>query len=310
MGFNFQIQDAVREKIYPKIALMGASGSGKTYSALRLATGMKQELEERTKEPWIIVMANTEGSRGRYYANEFQYKIVDITEPHEPEKYVSLIEYVENLGNAILIIDSSSHEWEGKGGCLDLHRQAGGRYQDWGKVTPRHDKFINKIADSRLFLITTMRGKDQYVMIQEDNKKTKVEKVGLGAKQRDGFEYEFTCTFMLDQKTNMAEPFKDNTHLFDKEGMLILEEKHGKQIVQWADEGRVEASISPRVEQQQKNDSLKDLITQIDEIARKKAASNSQSVIDAVKKHHDVANYKTITDINVANKVLEELKSL
>ena len=34
MGFNFKVQKAVREKIAVKIALMGPSGSGKSYSAL------------------------------------------------------------------------------------------------------------------------------------------------------------------------------------------------------------------------------------------------------------------------------------
>ena len=41
----FKVQKAVREKIYTKVALMAPSGGGKTYSALRLATGMKEELE-------------------------------------------------------------------------------------------------------------------------------------------------------------------------------------------------------------------------------------------------------------------------
>jgi ATP-dependent protease HslVU (ClpYQ) ATPase subunit len=40
---GFQVKKAVREKIYPKIALMAPSGGGKTYSSLRLATGMAEE---------------------------------------------------------------------------------------------------------------------------------------------------------------------------------------------------------------------------------------------------------------------------
>lgn len=46
MATEINIKKAVREKIWAKVALMGASGSGKTYSALRLATGMLEKLKE------------------------------------------------------------------------------------------------------------------------------------------------------------------------------------------------------------------------------------------------------------------------
>ena len=80
----FKVQKAVREKIYTKVALMAPSGGGKTYSALRLATGMREELEKITGRPCRILLANTEGARGRYYANEFDYDIVDLVEPFNP----------------------------------------------------------------------------------------------------------------------------------------------------------------------------------------------------------------------------------
>ena len=136
MGFNFKVQKAVREKIAVKIALMGPSGSGKSYSALRLATGMLGEMKKTGTDAGTngrILFANTEGSRGRYYANEFDYDIVDLVPPYAPEQFTELINYAVAEKYAILIIDSSSAEWEGKGGCLDLQQQAGGRYQDWGK---------------------------------------------------------------------------------------------------------------------------------------------------------------------------------
>ena len=196
----FQVKKAVREQIYVKIALMAPSGGGKTYTSLRLATGMAEEIKKETGKEARILLANTEAKRGYYYANEFNYDIVDIEAPHNPEKYVELIDFAVQEGYGILIIDSSSHEWEGKGGCLDLHQQAGGQYQNWKSITPRHQRFINAIADSPIHVIATMRGKDQYEMVKDDRGKATVQKLGVGAKQRDGFEYEFTCTFLLDQK--------------------------------------------------------------------------------------------------------------
>lgn len=236
---GFVVKKAVREKIYTKIALMAPSGGGKTYGALRLATGMVQEIEKETGKKAKILMGNTEQKRGYYYADEFSYDIVDIEAPHNPEKYVELINFAVDNGYDVLIIDSSSHEWEGKGGCLDLQNQAGGNYQAWSKVTPRHQKFIDAIAESPIHIIATMRGKDQYETTKDEKTgKMSVQKLGVGAKQRDGFEYEFTCTFLIDQKTNTSEIQKDNTHIFENQGATILTEEHGAQIIQWANSGR------------------------------------------------------------------------
>ena len=315
MGFNFNIQEAVREKIAPKIALMSPSGGGKTYSSLRLATGMKKELEKITGEKWSIVLGNTEGARGRYYADEFDYKIQDLVPPHEPEMYVAFIEYVEKLENVILIIDSSSHEWEGKGGCLDLHRRAGGRYQDWAKVSPRHDRFINALADAQIPIIATMRGKDQYVMSESDNggrKKTSVEKVGVGAKQREGFEYEFTCTFMLDQKTNMATPFKDNTHIFDTEGDVKLTEKHGIKIVQWANNGAdKKPTDKPSFKPEQPTETLESVLEEVNQLAQEKAKTD----VEIMKKciafyNNNDLDYNKIIDIEVAKNLRDGLNKI
>lgn len=235
---KFEVKKAVREKIFPKMALIAPSGGGKTYSALRLATGMAEELEAETGKEAKILLANTEQKRGYYYADEFSYDIVDIEAPHEPEKYVDLIQFAVDSGYSILIIDSASHEWEGKGGCLELQQRAGGTYQAWAKVTPRHARFINAIADSPIAIISTMRAKDQYEVEKDERGKTTVQKIGAGAKQREGFEYEFTCTFMLDVKTNTAEVSKDNTHLFESMGPKLLTEEDGRKIIQWANSGK------------------------------------------------------------------------
>ena len=230
----FKIEQAVRENVAVKIALMAPSGGGKTYSALRLATGMADEMERITGERPRILMGNTEGSRGRYYANEFQYDIVDLEPPYNPEKFVQFIQFAEREGYKILILDSASHEWEGKGGCLELHAQAGGRYQDWAKVTPRHERFIETISKSPMHIISTMRGKDKYEMEKDESGKTTISKLGLGAKQREGFEYEFTCTFLIDQKTSLATYQKDNTHIFENEPPVVLSEEHGRRLIRWA----------------------------------------------------------------------------
>ena len=304
----FQVKKAKREKIFVKVALMAPSGGGKTYGALRLATGMAQEIKKETGKEAKILMANTEQKRGYYYANEFDYDIVDIEAPHEPEKYVDLIEFAVQEGYNILIIDSSSHEWEGKGGCLDLQQKAGGTYQAWSKVTPRHNKFINAIADSPIHIIATMRGKDQYEMTKDDKTgKATVQKLGVGAKQRDGFEYEFTCTFLIDQKTNTAEVQKDNTHIFEAQGSTLLTESHGQKLIEWANSGEGYTPIDRNSMAEEPSNDLDTLKKDIIAKAKELGGSKNAGVAEVVKK---LGNPNGLTDIDKAKEYLEALNKI
>lgn len=307
----FQVKKAKREKIYVKLALMAPSGGGKTYGSLRLASGMAEEIKKETGKDAKILLANTEQKRGYYYANEFDYDIVDIEPPHNPEKYVELIDFAVSEGYDILIIDSSSHEWEGKGGCLELQQQAGGTYQAWGKITPRHNRFIDAIADSPIHIIATMRGKDQYEVNKDERGKTSVQKLGVGAKQRDGFEYEFTCTFLIDQKTNCAEVQKDNTHIFEGEGATLLTENHGRKIIQWANSGEGYTPVAKKdtaVPVADKLSSLKDeIITLMGEIIES-GVSKDEVYAVVSENNGGKKNPNSLKTEEACEKVLEQLK--
>lgn len=306
----FKVSKAVRQLIFAKIALMAPSGGGKTYSGLRLATGMAQEIEKQTGKKAKILLANTEQKRGYYYANEFDYDIVDIDAPHEPEKYVDLINFAVEEGYDILIIDSSSHEWEGKGGCLELQQKAGGTYQSWAKVTPRHNKFIAAIADSPIHIIATMRGKDQYEMTKDDKGKTTVQKLGVGAKQRDGFEYEFTCTFLLDQKTNTAEVQKDNTHLFDHEGATLLTEGHGAKIIQWANSGEGYTPIVRKTDEEADAEASADASTIKKQITEKCMALGGGENKELMAYFKGKKSYNSINDVDELKKIYEDISKI
>ena len=301
----FNIQKAVRKKIWCKVALIAPSGGGKTFGALRMATGMRSKLAEIGEETKIL-MANTEASRGLYYANEFDYDIVDVPSPHSPEKYVELIDYAVDQGYKILILDSSSHEWEGKGGCLEIHSLGGGTYQAWGKVTPRHNAFLYAIADSPIHIIATMRGKDQYEMERGETGKTTVKKLGVGAKQREGVEYEFTCSFLIDQASNMALFQKDNTYLFEDRGEFKISEKDGKEIIEWANSGDA-VYVAPVRHEKTEQEILVEVNTESFEICSR-VGSKTEGLMDIVKKYN-VNSPKKIKKLDDAKQLLAELKT-
>ena len=318
MARKFNVEQALRIKVYPKIGVFSPSGGGKSYSALRVATGMIEEMEKLTGKKYEIWFANNEGSRGKYYANEFNYKIIELEDPHEPELYYDLIEYAEESEECgVLIIDSLSKEWAGTGGCLDIANSSGGSFQNgWKNVSPRHRRLMDKLVSSHLTIIATMRGEDQYVMETDEKGKSKPVKLGIGAKQGKDFEYEFTCTFSLDQKTNCAELFKDNTHLFENKPALKLTEQDGINLIKWANTSDVEPKKKLEPKQAVQVDPLKEAISQIDILAKEKAAINKEATFDKIKEFavdktgKPTANYNVIKDVDTANKLLEALTSL
>jgi hypothetical protein len=136
----------------------------------------------------------------------------------------------------VIIIDSITHEWDGKGGCLEIQTALGGRYQDWATVTPRHQAFINAILQSKCHIITTVRRKQDYDMTKNESGRTTVTKVGLKEVTREGFEYEVTTNLELDQKHH-ATASKDRTGLFMGQLPFIPSEETGRKILEWCESG-------------------------------------------------------------------------
>jgi len=218
-------QKAVKKKLKAKICLEGAAGSGKTFSALLLAKGFGGK----------TALIDTENESSKLYADRFDFDMLDLRAPFEPEAYIAAISAAEGEGYENLIIDSGSHEWEGKGGCLEIQSALGGRYQDWDKVTPRHNKYVRAILDSSMNIITCLRSKTGYEMGDAGNGKMKVTKIGMQPVPPEGFDYENTIVFLLNQN-NMAMQTKDRTGLFIGKDR-ILTEADGETIKAWLDDG-------------------------------------------------------------------------
>ena len=279
---------AKKEKIWTKVLLGGSSGSGKTYSALRLATGLAKKCGSG------IAAIDTEAGRIRYYANEFDFSDMQLTEPFTPEKYIEAINEAVGSGFKVLIIDSISHEWNY---CVDVHdKMPGNSWTNWSKITPRHDAFMEKILQAPIHIIATVRGKDEYVLEEKNGKQTP-KKVGLGFKQRDSVEYNYTATFNIAQDTHIAEATKDNTHIF--EGRYeVLTEKDGEALYDWANTGEDFAFNISKAQQ--------DIINLATELGGSKDPDVTKATIDILGE----ANPKNCTDEVLLKQSLAALNSL
>jgi len=225
-----QLKQSQRQQVKLRLGLSGASGFGKTKSALLLAYGMTQEWSK-------IAVIDTENSSASLYSDLGSYNVLDLQAPYSPERYIQAIELCEKSEIEVIIIDSASHEWNGSGGCLEIHEKLGGRFQDWANVTPRHQAFINKILQSSCHIITTTRRKMDYSLDIGINGKTKVVKHGTKEITRDGFEYELTINFELVNDNHLAKASKDRTGLFMNKPEFLITSQTGKIILDWCNSG-------------------------------------------------------------------------
>jgi hypothetical protein len=223
-----QLRKATRKKAKIRLGLSAVSGGGKTYSAILIAKGLCGDLSK-------VAVIDTENGSADLYAHLGDFNVLPLTAPFTPERYIDAIRSCEQSGMEVIIIDSISHEWDGKGGCLEIVESLGGKYQDWAKVTPRHQSFIEAILFSSCHVITTVRRKQDYEMIKDGNK-IKIEKGGLREITREGFEYELTANLEMDTRHN-ATASKDRTGLFLDKPAFVPSEQTGKLIAKWCDEG-------------------------------------------------------------------------
>ena len=177
-----------------RLALIGPAGSGKTYSALGVATHLGQR----------IAVIDTERGSASKYAGLFAFDVLELTS-FAPQTYVQAIQTADAAGYDVLVIDSLSHAWMGKDGALEMVDRAGKRspsgnsFAAWRDVTPHHNAMVDAILACRAHVIATLRAKTEYVQDKDAHGKTVIRKIGLAPVQRDGLEYEFDVVGDLDQ---------------------------------------------------------------------------------------------------------------
>jgi hypothetical protein len=224
-----ELQIAKRKQAKIKLGIQGCSGSGKTYSALLIAFGLCGDWNK-------IAVIDTENYSASLYAHLGGFKVLNIAAPFSPEKYIEAIRLCEGSGIEVIIIDSTSHEWEGAGGILEIHsNMQGNSFTNWSKLTPRHNAFVQAILQSPCHIIGTIRTKQEYVL-SEKNGKQVPEKVGLKGVTREGMDYEFTIVLDINIK-HFASASKDRTGLFMDKPEFKITSVIGEQILAWCNDG-------------------------------------------------------------------------
>ena len=229
---EFTMTPAVREAAPITAAIIGGSGAGKTYSALKLARGLVGKAGK-------IGLIDTEGGRSLIYADTeelrgddgFVFHHLPMIEPYRSERFRSAFRFAESQGCDAIIIDTISHEHEGFLEYADAEQDRMSNRKDntrskWIKPKMERKRFYSAIASSAAHCIVTIRLNR---IVDMDSKPAR--EIYKPECDKD-LPYRLDLSVELDANTHktkyikVPEPLKD----FVRDGVMI-EQEHGRLLM-------------------------------------------------------------------------------
>lgn len=244
MDGGFAFTPAKRQGVGLFVGIAGASGSGKTMSALRIARGIAGPNGK-------IAAIDTEARRMSHYADRFKFDVADMAPPFRPHRFAEAAEAAEKAGYAVLVIDSMTHEWAGEGGVLDWHDELKGdderqNMRAWIKPKTEHKAMIGSFLQRRIPIVFAFRAEEKI-------------KVGPGGKPEPQgwmpigdprFMFELTAMLTLSNEAPGLVSYKlprkiQEQHLAMFPDGKPITEQAGEQLAAWA---RGDEPVDPAVQ--------------------------------------------------------------
>lgn len=230
---------ATKKEVKLTMGISGPAGAGKTLSALRIARGLVGPHGK-------IALIDTEGAKANAYADVIEngYDIAQFESPFELDKLEDTLDEAVEAGYQVIVIDSLSHFYMGEGGILqqvedESVRNGGNGMKAWAVVTPKINRFLERLKAMPVHVIVTLRSKTSYEVSRNDKGKVSVQKLGLAPIWK-GDSIDFEMDHMLKMTT-------DHRAIVDKTRLIGLtdkifdkpDEKLGKQIKEYLTGGIV-----------------------------------------------------------------------
>jgi hypothetical protein len=229
---------ATKEQAKLRLAVFGPSGAGKTFTSLRVASGLGKS----------VAVIDTERGSASKYADRFDFDVAQLDGSKDIDTVCANLRDAASAGYEVIIIDSLSHAWQE---LLDeINKIAKAKYRGntwsaWSEGTPKQRQLVDAILSYPGHVIATMRSKTEWTTERDDKtgKNTPV-RVGLAPEQGKSIEYEFDLLMEL-SVNHVANIIKDRTGkyqdaLIDKPG-----EEFGRELAEWLSDGAAPAAPVP-----------------------------------------------------------------
>ena len=195
-----------------RVALIGPAGSGKSFSALKMARTLVGPTGK------IAAVDTEHGSLSKYAhspkcgatcddPSHFDFDVIEL-DSYSPENFQAALEAAIKGGYDAFLADSLSHFWMGKDGALEFVDMAAKKSSSrdgmsgWKEFRPHERSMVDSMIAAPLHVVVTMRTKTEYAEVEDGKGKKKRVKIGLAPVQRDGLEYEFDLVGLMDDGNN------------------------------------------------------------------------------------------------------------
>lgn len=224
---------ATKEQAKLRCAMFGTAGSGKTYSALGIGTGILSVTGGR------MAVIDSERGTASKYSDRFDFDVINLDNT-KIDTYIEWINQAQAAGYKVLVIDSLSHAWTALLAEIDELAKTkfnGNSMMAWRVGTPRQLRFIDAILKFDGHIIATMRVQTDYEYSKDEKGRTKVEAVGTSARQGKDIEYEFDFLIRFSREDHLATIEKDRSGKFQDKVIDRPGAEFGREIALWLAEG-------------------------------------------------------------------------
>jgi hypothetical protein len=198
---DFTFAPATRKKIKARLALMGVSGAGKTYTGLRIARGFG--------EPFAVI--DTErGSASKYAGvHGLTFDTLQLRR-FDPRDLIKALAAAADAGYGTVLIDSLTHFWNGTDGTLQQVDRAakkgygGNTFAGWSEGTPLQNSMVDALLSYPGHVIATMRAHTEWSLERNDRGQLEPKRLGTRPQQRKGVEYEFDVVGLMDTDNTLT----------------------------------------------------------------------------------------------------------
>ena len=203
MPREFKCSEAKRAQVNLIVGLSGPSSSGKTWTALELASGIQ------SVTGGDIEMIDTEHGRGLFYADQFKFNHTPFEAPFASLDYLAAIEQAAKRAK-VIIVDSLSHEHDSEGGMIDFQeaeltritRGDEGKRQSmqmlaWAKPKAARRRLLRGLTQIDAHLILCFRAKNTSKPGKDGNGKSVVIPMGFVPIAGEEFVFESALSMLF-----------------------------------------------------------------------------------------------------------------
>lgn len=295
-----------------RLGIGGPSRSGKTYSSLRVATGIAAGLQGK------IFVIDTDNEFSLDYADDFTFEIVDFQPPFTPDRYQSAVEYCVQEGASVIVIDQMSHEQTGQGGILERQQEVEEELAKKWKTTREkakssawniaktvpHGRFVSYVTRVKQPMIFNFRCKDKIKIVKTPDGKQEWVHLGYTPICTEQFDYEMTAMIILppnsegrpdNELSEIRKPLRSIMRLDEQ-----LNEALGRRLAAWAAGGqpKAETTQTPGSASAGMSDQPSDLVKSASSAAPPRDGPTDEQIIRQLTDATDAESFSEATDLS------------